>query len=151
MAAPRFKGRPCDGSSWGDSRIGNIIFRDFRVQAILDWDQVSLAGPEADLAWWIQMDRFAWETLPGIGTPDELVELWEAESGLRARNLHWHRVFTAFRLGAITLKLHEHMHAAGRGPWTPPELAFRTGSVEQLALLLGLPRPGPSPRRGCRR
>ena len=136
--------------SWGDARIGNMIFHDFRVRAILDWDQVSLAGPEADLAWWIQMDRFAWELLPGIGSPDELIELWEAETGWQVQNLHWHRVFTAFRLAAVMFKLHAQMHAQGLEGKATYELALKTGSIEQLAILLGLPLPGPSTTRVAR-
>ena len=37
--------------SWGDSRIGNIIWDDFRCAAVLDWEMASLAQPEMDLGW----------------------------------------------------------------------------------------------------
>jgi aminoglycoside phosphotransferase (APT) family kinase protein len=130
--------------SWGDARVGNMIFDDWQVKAILDWDQVSLAGPEADLAWWIQMDRFAWNILPGVGDPDDLIDLWEAETGRKAQDLHWHRVFTAFRLSTVMFKLHAQIFEAGLEGKATAELALKTGSIEQLAILLGKPLPGPS-------
>ena len=42
--------------SWGDSRLPNVIYRDFTPVGLLDWDLVSLAGPQADVAWWMIMD-----------------------------------------------------------------------------------------------
>ena len=42
----------------GGSCIGNILFdEEGCVQALLDWDQASLAGPLADLGWWLLFDR----------------------------------------------------------------------------------------------
>ena len=36
--------------SWGDARIGNMLFHQGRCQAVLDWDMVSLGGREMDLS-----------------------------------------------------------------------------------------------------
>ena len=130
------------GLSWGDSRIGNMIFRDFRVVAVLDWDTVSLAGPETDLAWWIQMERNAWEKLEGFRHPDDLVDYWESLTGWKVRHLHWHRVFTAFRLGSVSVKLHERMAKHGLIPADEVEERARVASGQQVALLLGLTPPG---------
>lgn len=38
-----------DALSWGDGRIGNMMFRDFEVVAVLDWEMASVAPPEVDL------------------------------------------------------------------------------------------------------
>ena len=43
--------------SWGDSRIGNIIWDDFRAAAVLDWEMASLGQPEMDLGWFLYFDR----------------------------------------------------------------------------------------------
>jgi aminoglycoside phosphotransferase (APT) family kinase protein len=129
--------------SWGDARFANIVFADRRVQAILDWDTVSLTGNEADLAWWIVMDHHATALLPGIGTPDELVELWQATTGRTAQHLRYHTVCTAFRLGAILCKLFAHMRDDGL---MPPEVAAAQASnspfVQLLCQLLDLTPPG---------
>ena len=37
--------------SWGDARVGNIIYRGFEPAAVLDWEMASLGPRELDLAW----------------------------------------------------------------------------------------------------
>jgi aminoglycoside phosphotransferase (APT) family kinase protein len=100
------------GLSWGDSRFANVMFRDDRVVAIFDWDTVSMAGAEADLAWWRFMDGPA-AALDGIGTADELVVRWQEHTGRVARDLEYYDVFTSFRLGVIMLRLFSLMAANG--------------------------------------
>lgn len=121
------------GISWGDARFANIMFRDDRVVAIFDWDTVSLSGAEADLAWWRNMDGPA-AGLPGIGTPDELVERWQQHTGRTVENLEWHEVFTNFRLGVIMLRLFANMAAEGQMP--ADEAALR-GRDSASAMALG--------------
>jgi aminoglycoside phosphotransferase (APT) family kinase protein len=118
--------------SWGDSRFANIMFRDDEVVAIFDWDTASMAGPEADLAWWRFMDGPASE-LDGIGTADELVERWQARTGLKVRHLEWHEVFTSFRLGCIMVRLFANMAAEGQ---LPPDVAAQQGRNSGPATML---------------
>jgi len=101
------------GLSWGDSRLPNVIYRDFTPVALLDWDLVSLGGPQADLAWWILMDPPESRRLEGIGTHEELIGLWEEITGLRATELRWYLLFGAYRLAAIFAKLFSMMVAQG--------------------------------------
>ena len=96
---------PVTSLSWGDSRMPNVIYRDFTPVGLLDWDLVSLAGPQADLAWWIIMDDQADSTLEGIGDADDLVELWQDTTGWKATDLHWYLVFSTYRLAAIFSRL----------------------------------------------
>lgn len=135
---------PPTGFSWGDSRVANIIFRDLKPVAVLDWDTVSLAGSEADLAWWITMDHHATGLLPGIGTPDELIGLWQATTGRKVEHLKYHMVFSSFRLGAILYKLFDQMRAGGL---MPAEMAEEqsTGNmfIQYLCQLLDMTPPGP--------
>jgi aminoglycoside phosphotransferase (APT) family kinase protein len=104
------------GFSWGDSRFANIMFRRDRVVAIFDWDTASLAGAEADLAWWRFMDGPAAAELPGIGDGDELVQRWEELTGRQVRDLEWYDVFTSYRLGVVMLNLFRNMAADGLMP-----------------------------------
>jgi aminoglycoside phosphotransferase (APT) family kinase protein len=97
------------GFSWGDSRFANIMFRDDRVVAVFDWDTASLAGAEADLAWWRFMDGPAADALAGIGSRDELVLRWEEHTGRQVRHLEWYDVFTSYRLGVVMLNLFRNM------------------------------------------
>lgn len=97
------------GLSWGDCRIGNMIFRDFECAAIIDWETITLAGPQLDLAHWLVMED--WYTfglgggkLPGIGDRADTVAYWEELTGLKADALEWHEVLAAFRLAVITTR-----------------------------------------------
>jgi aminoglycoside phosphotransferase (APT) family kinase protein len=96
--------------SWGDARIGNMMFDDdFRLAAVLDWDQMSLADPRHDLAWWLFFDDFnstgqGIARLDGMGTRDETIELWEEKSGHKAGDLRWHEAFMAYKIAIITMK-----------------------------------------------
>jgi aminoglycoside phosphotransferase (APT) family kinase protein len=120
------------GFSWGDSRFANIMFREGRVVSIFDWDTASLAGAEADLAWWRNMDGSA-SVLDGIGTPDELVALWEAETGRKAMHLPWYDVFTTFRLGCIMIRLFANLAAEGQMPAeTAAQLGRESGPAAAL-------------------
>jgi aminoglycoside phosphotransferase (APT) family kinase protein len=135
---------PPTSLAWGDARVCNMIFRHFRCVAILDWDGVSLAGGESDLAWWIVMEHNGGRRpqLPGLGSYDELVELWEELTGWTARNLRYHIAYACFRLGGILLKLNDQMLASG---WLSAGTDIATNSevVQMLALVLDLPPAGP--------
>ncbi|HZP31540.1 MAG TPA: phosphotransferase family protein, partial [Acidimicrobiia bacterium] len=37
--------------NWGDSRPGNVMYRDFEPVAVLDWEMATVGPPEVDLAW----------------------------------------------------------------------------------------------------
>jgi len=89
--------------SWGDCRIGNMIFQNFQCAAIIDWDTITLAGPQLDLAHWLVMEDyfiegFGYTSLPGIGTRDETIAKWEEFTGFAADQLGWHEVLAMFRL-----------------------------------------------------
>jgi aminoglycoside phosphotransferase (APT) family kinase protein len=118
--------------SWGDSRFANIMFRHDRVVAIFDWDTASLAGPEADLAWWRYMDGPAVE-LDGIGDPDLLVVRWQEHTGRKVEHLEWYDAFTMFRLGVIMLNLFRNMAADGQ---LSPEVAAHQGRHSEPAKAL---------------
>ncbi|WP_280397627.1 phosphotransferase family protein [Nocardia carnea] len=137
--------RPADsvpGLSWGDARIGNIAFGpDFRVTAVMDWEQASLAGPVADLAWWLVFDD-AHSTgldvprLDGLGTRDETIELWQDLTGLRAVDLHWHEVFACVKAGLLSLRTRRVLRLP------PVDTGTRRYSFLRRACeLVGIPEP----------
>jgi aminoglycoside phosphotransferase (APT) family kinase protein len=112
------------GLSWGDARIGNIMFGDdFEVVGVVDWEQASLGGPLQDLGWWLQMDehhsiRQGVTRLDGLGTREETIDFWEQRVGRRVDggDLHWHEVFAAFKLMVIGRRVGE---LGGAGPLMP--------------------------------
>ena len=94
------------GLAWGDARMGNIVFRDDRVAAILDWETVSLGGAETDLGWWLYYEQAITvgagiPRLDGIGGRDETIAAWEHFAGRKAEAMEWHEVFAAWRFAMI--------------------------------------------------
>jgi aminoglycoside phosphotransferase (APT) family kinase protein len=111
------------GFAWGDPRIGNILFdADGVVRALLDWDQASLAGPLADLGWWLLFDRLHGEDygkprLVGLGNRGETIERWQELTGRRAENLEWYEILAGLRLAIVRFRGIKAREL--RGLWVP--------------------------------
>ena len=95
------------GLAWGDARLGNVMFRDGRCCALLDWETASLGGAETDLGWWIYYDWWIAEgmntpRLAGIGGREETIRAWEHFAGRKAEAMEWHEVFATWRFAIIS-------------------------------------------------
>jgi aminoglycoside phosphotransferase (APT) family kinase protein len=101
---------PMSGFSWGDARIGNMMFGDdFNLTGVMDWEQASLGGPMHDLGWWLYFDdmhswRNGHKRIEGLGTRKETVDLWRELTGFEPRSLVWHEVFAGYKLAAIVAR-----------------------------------------------
>jgi aminoglycoside phosphotransferase (APT) family kinase protein len=102
--------QPEPGLSWGDARMGNMMFGDdFEVVGVMDWEQASLAGPMTDLGWWLFFDDIhsveqGLARLDGLGTRQETIDLWEELTGQRVGDLLWHEVFAGCKAGLLALR-----------------------------------------------
>jgi aminoglycoside phosphotransferase (APT) family kinase protein len=96
-----------DGLSWGDARIGNMMFgADFRLMGVMDWEQASLGGPLQDLGWWLYFDKIhsTWSGVPrleGLGTRQETLDLWRELTGYDPSDVEWYEVFAGYKLAVI--------------------------------------------------
>lgn len=131
---------------WGDARIGNMIFREARCVAVLDWEMATLAPPEMDLGWFLYMDRHHSEgvgapRLPGFPDRDETVTRWERHIGRRARDVTYWEVFAGFRFAAILTRVAQQMVRFGVLPADSDFPVDNTAS-RMLARVLELPPPG---------
>lgn len=97
---------PPTSLSWGDSRVGNMIFRDFECQAVLDWEMVSLAGPLTDLGYWLFMEDFEYAPrLPGTLSRADTLKIFEEKTGISTADIDWYEIFAGFRLIALMLRV----------------------------------------------
>lgn len=106
--APADPGRPA--LLWGDARLGNLLFDGAAVTAVLDWELVGLGAPEADLAWFLHLDRHlsegvGAERLPGLPGTAETVARWARRTGRVPHALDFHRVLAAVRFAAYTARV----------------------------------------------
>jgi aminoglycoside phosphotransferase (APT) family kinase protein/putative sterol carrier protein len=131
---------------WGDARLGNLVYRDERVVAVLDWEMAFLGDPAADLAWWLFLDWHHSEgnaipRLAGLPSRAETVARWEELVGWACGDLHYWDVFAAMRFAVIMVRVAAIMQDVGTPIPTPD---FQTNNVptQRLAQLLGLPPPG---------
>lgn len=132
--------------SWGDARIGNILFDDARVSAVVDWEMLSLGGHLVDLGWWLFLDDFHSFEVPrlaGLGSRADTITCWEAGTGERAIDLEWYEVFAGFRFAIVMMRLMQMFETFGlpRDDRVDPE---RNNPVTHLlARMLDLEPPGP--------
>jgi aminoglycoside phosphotransferase (APT) family kinase protein len=99
--------RPASGLSWGDARIGNMMFgQDFRLAGVMDWEQASLGGPMQDLGWWLFFDEIHSTSigvmrLEGLGTRQETLDLWSGLTGQATSDVEWYEAFAGYKLAVI--------------------------------------------------
>jgi aminoglycoside phosphotransferase (APT) family kinase protein len=93
---------------WGDSRLGNIIFKESLdgVAAVLDWEMAVLGNPLQDIAWFNFLDSTFAEglgmpRLEGLPSYEDTVAQWEKTSGYTAQHYNYYLIFAAMRFGLI--------------------------------------------------
>ncbi len=131
--------------SWGDSRVGNMIFHENRCAAVLDWEMARLGSPEEDLAWWIFIDRhhsegIGTERLPGFPGRDETVARYEEWTGHRVRHLDYYERFAAMRFAVIMIRVAQQMKFYEVLP-ADVEFEITNPCSRLLARLMDLPDP----------
>ena len=85
----------------GDYRLGNFLFEDQRITALLDWEMAHLGDPAEDVAW---AYRALWT--PEMHVPiEEFVERYHIAGGpaIRPENLLFYRLFGEIKHAVISL------------------------------------------------
>ena len=102
-----------EGIVWGDSRIGNMMIGpDFKVSAVMDWEQPGLGGALHDLGWWLQCDHNQTigqgiAPLEGMGSREETIALWSAVSGKSAADIEWYEAFACLKMEILAVRMIE--------------------------------------------
>jgi len=125
---------------WGDARLSNLIYRDDKVAAVLDWEMAVLGDPESDLLWLLHMDWAigpAWNLprLEGLPSKEETIGYYERMMDRKVENPFYHEVFATWRVGVIYNKLEPILHAVG---YITPDIHINTAQLEKLRSLLDL-------------
>ncbi|MCE2391471.1 MAG: phosphotransferase family protein [Proteobacteria bacterium] len=131
------------GVSWGDSRPGNIIWRDFEPVCLTDFENVAVGPPELDLGWWLMFDRTMHEwggvpRPPGDLGREQQLDFYAEVSGRDLNDMHYYEVLAAARYCAIVVRV-MNRHAE-RGQLPPENTLWRHNPpTSVLAELLGMP------------
>lgn len=96
----------------GDYRLGNMIVKDDRVLAILDWELCTLGDPLADVGYllnnWVspgEVEEREGDQSPtavgGYPSRDELCDIYATNTGRDLSQINYYRAFAHWRLAAI--------------------------------------------------
>jgi aminoglycoside phosphotransferase (APT) family kinase protein len=131
-----------DALSWGDGRIGNMMFRDNEVVAVLDWEMASVAPPEVDLGWMCYLHLFFQDLtvdmgapgLPDMFRPVDVRRSYAATAGHEPGDLTWHIAYAAMRHGVIMRRVTERSIHFGEAadPDDVEELIMHRGTLAAM-------------------
>jgi aminoglycoside phosphotransferase (APT) family kinase protein len=104
---------------WGDSRIGNVMYRDFAPVAVLDWEMAALGPRELDVAWLIYGHRIFEDIansmdLPGMPEflrPGDVAGTYESLTGHTLGDLGFYGTYAALQYAIVFLRTgHRQVH-----------------------------------------
>jgi aminoglycoside phosphotransferase (APT) family kinase protein len=97
---------------WGDSRVGNVLYRDFRPIAVLDWEMVALGPRELDVAWMIHAHMVFEELtklaglpgLPEVMREDDVRTTYQRLTGVEVGDLNWFYVYSGVMWACVFMR-----------------------------------------------
>jgi aminoglycoside phosphotransferase (APT) family kinase protein len=105
---------------WGDSRPGNVIWKDLQPNAIIDWEMASIGDPLQDVSWWYWIDYIncvglGVTRLGGLPSLETIYQQWQELTGLPILNSGYYDLFSVVRFAIILEKKFSSMEKAGMG------------------------------------
>lgn len=125
----------------GDYRIGNVLFDESGVRAILDWEISKIGDPVEDLGWLCTRAwRFGNDELPvgGVGRREELLERYAQAGGEKVDpdHLRFWEAMGSFKVALVFIQ-QCWVHLSGRVPSLElASLGRRTAEAEEELLRL---------------
>lgn len=102
-----------DVLSWGDARIGNILYEGTTPTAVLDWEMAATAHAEVDLGWFLYFhdlyqdlaEIFGFPGIPDLFDHHQVVEQYEQLTGATVRDLPFYYVYAGLRQAIILSRI----------------------------------------------
>ena len=97
---------------WGDSRIGNVLYRDFEPVGVLDWEMAALGPREMDVSWMV-FAHLVFESITEVfempGMPDFLREedvkaTYAGLTGVELGDLTWFHLYNAVQWCVVFMR-----------------------------------------------
>ncbi|MFF3312565.1 phosphotransferase family protein [Streptomyces sp. NPDC004082] len=137
---PREPGEPV--LTWGDARIGNVVYDGFEPAAVLDWEMAALAPREVDLGWTIYLHRFFQDLTERLGQPglpgflrrDRVERRYARLTGHTPRHMDFYVLYAALRQAIVMLRVaHRQVHFGETAvPADPDTLILHHGSLRAM-------------------
>jgi aminoglycoside phosphotransferase (APT) family kinase protein len=97
---------------WGDARVGNVLYANFRPVAVLDWEMTALGPRELDVAWLIFAHMVFQElaglaTLPGLPDvmrEDDVCATYCRLTGVDLGDLRWFYVYSGVMWACVFMR-----------------------------------------------
>ncbi len=111
----------------GDPKMSNLMWKDQRITAVLDWEMALNGEPLANLGYMLFFFESDYhgatraQKLPGMLSRDEVIKLWEVVSERSAEGVFWHEIAQVGKLGAI---IAEGANMLDTGRSTDPRLTY---------------------------
>jgi aminoglycoside phosphotransferase (APT) family kinase protein len=128
--------------SWGDARVGNVLYRDFEPVAVLDWEMAGIGPRELDLGWIVFAHRvfqtlantFEMDGLPGVLKAEDVRATYAGITGVEPGDLTWFEVYAGVIWGVVFLRTGTRQAHFGEIelPESPDALMHHSGLFTQL-------------------
>ncbi|MCK0174716.1 MULTISPECIES: phosphotransferase family protein [Mycobacteriaceae] len=129
---------------WGDARVGNVLYRDFRPVAVLDWEMATLGPREMDAGWMI-FAHMVFQELTGLAGMEGMPQFMREEdvratyaqrTGVELGDLHWFYVYSGVIWACVFMRTGaRRVHFGEMDPPTDVESLFYHGAL--LRRLIG--------------
>ncbi|MET9365341.1 phosphotransferase family protein [Streptomyces sp. NPDC006632] len=128
--------------TWGDARIGNIIYDGFEPAAVLDWEMAACGPRELDLGWTVYLHRFFQDLtvsfgqpgLPGFLRREDIERRYTELTGHTPRSMEFHTLYAALRHAVVMLRIaYRQVHFGEAVPPADPDaLILHRASLEAM-------------------
>jgi aminoglycoside phosphotransferase (APT) family kinase protein len=128
--------------SWGDARIGNVLYDEFAPVAVLDWEMAGVGPREIDLGWMIYSHRsfqdlaasFELPGMPDFMRRNDVVARYVAGSGYQPRDLDFYETYAALQWGIVFLRTGTRSVRFGERemPDDPDELMYNRETLQRM-------------------
>jgi len=128
--------------SWGDARIGNIMYRDFEPVAVLDWEMAAVGPREIDIGWMVYLHRFLDDIalqaglagMPNFMRLEDVAGTYESCSGHEPRHLAFFTMYAALRHAIVMSRVARRQVLFGEieAPADPDDMIMHRPTLELM-------------------
>jgi aminoglycoside phosphotransferase (APT) family kinase protein len=97
---------------WGDSRIGNVMFRDFAPVGVLDWEMATIGPREMDLSWMVFAHQvfesitevFGMPGMPHFMREEDVRATYADVTGKELGDLTWYHLYNGVQWCVVFMR-----------------------------------------------